>query len=361
VLASLRKLRPDLAHVGYGGARMAGEGFDLRYDLAGDAVMGIFPVIKALPRILRLLREAEERLRRDRPAAVVLVDYPGFNFRLAAAAKRLGIPVLWYIAPQVWAWGAWRMRKVARLVDRLLCILPFEEALFRGAGVDARYVGHPVVDHLAESPRDAAVAARLAAHRGAGPLIGVFPGSRGHVLDSLLPDFRRVVDAVLRAEPHARFALAVAAPRFAPKVEAVFGDEPRVLRVVGKSPDVMDAVDFALTTSGTTTLELACAGKPFVIGYRVSPVFYAVARSLVRVGHIGLANLVAEQTVAPEHVGSRSLAAALTADLLRYVRDPSAAAAARTALNGVRMRLDVRGAYAHTAAEFAAFLASRGA
>lgn len=338
---------------------MQAEGLNLRYDLAGDAVMGIFPVVKALPRILRLLKAAEDRLRTDRPDALVLVDYPGFNYRLAAKAKALGIPVLWYIAPQVWAWGSWRLKKTARLVDRLLCILPFEEPIFCAKGVDAAYTGHPVVDHLADAPRDAATAALLARHCGKGPLIGVFPGSRGHVVDSLLPDFVRTVARTLARLPDARFAVAVAGARFERRIADAFRNEPRVVCVTGRSPDVMDAADLALTTSGTTTLELAASGKPFVIGYRVSPVFYAIAKSLMQVGHIGLVNLVAGRTVVPEHVGYRDLDAGLADDLLRLATDRNAADEQRRGLAEVRAKLDVRGAYARAAEEVAAFVASR--
>ncbi len=359
VLRELRQRLPDARHEGYGGVRMRAEGFDLRYDLAGDAVMGIFPVIKALPHILKLLSAAEDRLRTERPDAVVLVDYPGFNYRLAAKAKALGIPVLWYIAPQVWAWGAWRLKKTARLVDRLLCILPFEEAIFRAAGVDAIYTGHPVVDHLTEAPRDPATAKRLALHRGSGPLIGVFPGSRGHVVDSLLPDFAKTIRRVLDRMPEARFAVAVAAERFERRIADMFRDEPRVLCITGKGPDVMDAADLALTTSGTTTLELAASAKPFVIGYRVSPVFYAIAKSLMRVDHIGLVNLVAGRTVVPEHVGFSDLDARLAEDVLRLAGSPAAAEEQRRGLAEVRAKLDVRGAYARAAEEVVAFVASR--
>jgi lipid-A-disaccharide synthase len=359
VLRELRGRLPGAEHVGYGGARMAAEGLRLDYDLAGDAVMGIFPVVKALPRILRLMDRAEDELRRTRPAALVLVDYPGFNLRLAARAKKLGVPVLWYIAPQVWAWGAWRLKKIARLVDRMLCILPFEEPIFRAAGVDAVFTGHPVVDHLAAAPRDAVVREDLRALRGDGPLFGVFPGSRGHVVDSLLPDFSAAARR-LRAEiPSARFAVAAAQPRFVERIERAFAGLDGVRVVVGRSVDVMEAADVCLTTSGTTTLEIAASLRPFVVGYRVSPVFYAVARSVIRVGHIGLVNLVAGETVVPEHVGCRPLAARLAADAARLWTDAAYRESQLAGLRAVRARLDARGAYAHAADEIAAFVARR--
>jgi lipid-A-disaccharide synthase len=356
VLAALQRRLPGVSSYGYGGARMAAQGFDLRYDLAHDAVMGLFPVVKALPRILKLMNRAEEELRTRRPDALVLVDYPGFNLRLAARAKKLGIPVVWYIAPQVWAWGAWRLKKLARLVDRMLCILPFEEPIFRAAGVNAVFTGHPVVDHLAATPRDPATAELLRAHRGDGPLIGVFPGSRGHVVDSLLPDFAAAARLVRARVPAARFAVAVAHERFRPRAEAAFRGLDGVRAVTGRAPDVMDAADVCLTTSGTTTLEIAASLKPFVIGYRVSPLFYAVARSVVRVDHIGLVNLVAGRAIVPEHVGFRPLARGLADDLVRLLTDDAARAAQVKGIAEARAKLDVRGAYAKAADEIAAFV-----
>jgi lipid-A-disaccharide synthase len=357
VLAELAARLPGGASYGYGGVRMAAAGLDLRYDLAHDAVMGLFPVVKALPRILKLMDRAEEDLRARRPDALVLVDYPGFNLRLAARAKRLGIPVIWYIAPQVWAWGAWRLKKLARLVDRLLCILPFEEAVFRSAGVNAAFTGHPVVEHLAATPRDSETAARLAAHRGAGPLIGLFPGSRRHVVDALLPEFAAAARRVRARLPDARFAVAVAQPRFGTAVERAFRGQDGVVSVVGRSVDVMEASDLCLTTSGTTTLEIAASLRPFVIAYRVSPVFYAVARSVVRVEHVGLVNLVAGRGLVPEHVGFRSAARGLADDLVRLATDARARDEQLRGLAEVRAKLDVRGAYAKAADEIAAFVA----
>ncbi|HYC77356.1 MAG TPA: lipid-A-disaccharide synthase [Planctomycetota bacterium] len=359
VLAALNDRLPGVRHIGLGGRRMAAAGLDLAYDLAGDAVMGIFPVLKAAPRILRLLSEAEESLARNRPDALVLVDYPGFNYRLAARAKRHGVPVVWYVAPQVWAWGAWRLKRTARLVDRLLCILPFEAEIFRRAGVDARFVGHPVFDHLAGAERDPATRRRLAELRGDGPLIGLFPGSRGHVVDALAKDFLDACRRFRERVPTARIAVAAAQERFAARIAAAF-PEPGFAEIFpGRSVDVMEACDLALTTSGTTTLEIAAVGRPFVLAYRVSPVFYAVARSLVNVGHVGLVNLVAGRGVVPEHVGFRSSAAAAADDLLRLWNDPSARAAQLAGLAEVRAKLDVRGAYARAADEIADFVLGR--
>jgi lipid-A-disaccharide synthase len=359
VLRALNDAGFEGDHAGYGGARMHAEGFDLRYDLAGDAVMGLFPVVKALPRILRLMKRAEEALRTERPDALVLVDYPGFNLRLAARAKALGVPVIWYVAPQVWAWGKWRLSKIARLVDRMLCILPFEPEIFRTAGIDAAYVGHPVVEREATAPRDPATAETLRRLRGDGPLIGVFPGSRGHVVDALAPEFAAAARELRSKIPAATFAIAVAQERLLERARRPFQGMAGTAFVVGRAPDVRDAADVVMTTSGTSTLEVAAALKPLVVAYRVSPVFYYLARALVTVPHVGLVNLVAGKSIVPEYVGFRSKAVEIASDLERLLKNAGDRERQRDGLKTVRARLDAKGAYATAADAIATFVARR--
>ncbi len=359
LLRALAARIPGLSVRGFGGPRMASAGMDLLHDLASDAVMGLFPVLKALPRLRTLLRRAEEEIRERRPAAVLLVDYPGFNIRLAAAAKRAGVPVIWYISPQVWAWAKGRVRKLARVVDLMLVILPFEEEVYRGSGLRTVYVGHPLLDHLRATPPDEAVVERL--RGGPGPLLGLFPGSRRHVVRSLLPVF---LDAArrLRATPEGRdlrVAIALAQEVHRPVLDALpHGDlSPEVL--VARPYEVMASADIALASSGTTTLEMAAHLVPFVIGYRVSPVLYALGRLLISVPHIGLVNLVAGRGLVPEHVGVRSFAAAAARDLHRLLSDPSAREAQVEGLRAVRARLDRPGSYDRAAEAIVPLIAGR--
>ena len=338
LLLALQRQRPALQARGLGGPRLAAAGMTLHHDLASNAVMGLFPVIAALPRLRRVFRDAVRHFDEQRPDALLLVDYPGFNLRLAAEAKKRGIPVIWYIAPKVWAWARWRVKRIAQCVDQLLVILPFEEAWFRAVGLQTVHVGSPVVDHWFNNPPDAA---RVSALRAGAPFcVALFPGSRPHVVRNLLPVF---LDAAARFEQAwcaqqrsaamgtsaANASTATATdmrPRFlvsqsgAAGADLIAAASARGLRVeacTGSALELMHAADLSLAASGTVTLELALSGKPFVVGYRLSAPIWPIAKLLVKVPHIAPVNLVAEARVVPEHVSVRSFAAAAADDLLR--------------------------------------------
>jgi lipid-A-disaccharide synthase len=359
LIEELRRLVPATRLSGLGGPRMQRAGMRLDADLASDAIMGIFPVLKALPRIRRMFALAKQKLVEEPPDALVLVDYPGFNMRLAAVAKELGVPVIWYISPQVWAWGADRLGKLARLVDLMLVILPFEEPLFAKQGLRTVFTGHPVLEHVARTAPDERLIADLRSRRGAGPLVGVFPGSRAHVVRSLVG---QLLDAGrrLRRMPGtegATFALALAQPAFRDLVPAA-PDLPLEI-VDGHALDVMRASDLCVTTSGSTTLEIAAVGRPFVLSYRPSLPLYAIARRILRVPHIGLVNLVAGRTIVPERVHWRGQAEPIARDLNRLWTDLAARRAQLDGLAEVRARLETKGAYTKAAQAIAAWLAER--
>lgn len=357
LLEALQDRMPGITCRGYGGPRMAARGFELLHDLASEGIMGLFPVLAALPRIARLFRRAVGELERRPPAALVLVDYPGFNIRLAARAHRLGIPVIYYISPQVWAWARWRIKKLARVVDLMLVILPFEEDVYRESGLPTVYVGHPLLDHLEASPPDPEEVARLRA--GPSPVVGLFPGSRRHVVESLAPCFLRAA-ALLREQPRtqdARFLVALAQERFRDAITPHLPPRLPVELVVDRAREVMAASDVCLTSSGTTTLEIAGMGVPFVLGYRVSAPVYALGRALISVPHIGLVNLIADRRLVPEHVGVRNFGAAAARDLHELCTDPGARAAQQEGLAEVRRRLAAdESSYVRAAREIASFL-----
>jgi lipid-A-disaccharide synthase len=360
LIEELRAILPDLRLFGLGGPRMAKAGMRLDADLASDAIMGLFPVIKALPHIRRMLTLATRTLEQERPDALVVVDYPGFNIRMAKAAKARGIPVIYYISPQVWAWGAHRVENLARLVDLMLVILPFEERIFADHGLETVFTGHPVLDHLDKTPPDQRFIDDLRSRRGAGPLIGVFPGSRRHVVQSLVSQLVGAATA-LRGMPGtagARFVVALAQPSFRALVEPRIRDLPMEV-VDGRAPDVMRASDLCVTTSGSTTLEIAAVGRPFVLTYRPSLPLYWIGRRILRVPHIGLVNLVAGKSVVPEHVHWKSQAGPIARDLNRLWVDEAARRAQLEGLREVRAKLDTRGAYARGARAIADWLARR--
>ena len=206
LLAALAQRAPHVSFRGYGGPKMRGAGMEVLHDLASDAIMGVFPVMAALPRIWRLFRRAVKELRERRPAALVLVDYPGFNIRLAAKAHAMGIPVVYYISPQVWAWAGWRTKKLAKICDLMLVILPFEQEMYRDTGLKTVFVGHPLMDHLRTVRHDRELIAKLRADLPEhAPVVGLFPGSRRSVVTSLAPVFADAARA-LRARDGTRHA-----------------------------------------------------------------------------------------------------------------------------------------------------------
>lgn len=338
----LRALRPDLALAGTGGARMRAAGVDMLEEHEG--VVGFVEVLRHIPAHLRLLKRIKRRLAGGRVALVVCIDYPGFNMRVAAAAHALGVPVLYYITPQVWAWRAGRMRTMARIIRKAAVILPFEEAMLRAAGVDATFVGHPLLDRATTMPDRAEARARL----GFGErdeVLALFPGSRAQEIRRHLHDFVAVARELERRRPGLKVVLSVA-----PTIQ-LRDDEVPFPMVRSQSFDVLRAADVALCKSGTTTLEAAVAGCPCAIVYRTSALSYAIARRLVRIEHIGLLNIVAGRTVAPEFVQD-AFRPGPVADALDPLFDSGGAARAAmvAGLAEVRARLGEPGATGRVAA-----------
>ena len=290
---ALRRRRPDLALVGTGGPRMAAAGVEMLEQIEG--VVGFVEVLRHVPAHLRLLRRLTARLRSGRVGLVILIDYPGFNLRVAAAARTAGVPVLYYITPQVWAWKRGRVRTMAEVITKAACILPFEPPMLREAGIDATFVGHPLLDRALALPTRAEARARLGLD-GAGEVLALFPGSRAVEIRRHLADFVAVARRLEALRPGLRVILSAA-----PTV-ALRDDEVPFPVIRAASFDVLRAADVALCKSGTTTLEAAVADCPCAIVYRTSALSYAIARRLVHIPHIGLLNIVAGREVAPEFV-----------------------------------------------------------
>jgi lipid-A-disaccharide synthase len=289
----LRALRPDVPITGTGGVRMRTAGVEMLEEHEG--VVGFVEVLKHIPAHYRLLTRLTARFDAGRVGLVICIDYPGFNMRVAAQAARRGIPVLYYITPQVWAWRAGRLRTMAKIFTKAAVILPFEEALLRAHGIDATFVGHPLLDRAQALPSRAEARERLGLPVD-GEILALFPGSRAEEIRRHLRDFLAVADELKRRRPRLQVVLSVA-----PTID-LRDDEVPVPLIRSASFDVLRAADVALCKSGTTTLEAAVAGTPCAIVYRTSPISYAIAKRLVKIEHIGLLNIVAGRTVAPEFV-----------------------------------------------------------
>ena len=293
--AALHRSLPGVPLSGVGGDRMAEEGVALLEHVERLAVLGVVEVVRHLPRHYALLRALRRRLRDGRVGLLVLLDYPGFNMKLAAAASAARVPVLYYITPKVCAWGAGRLAAMARLVTNAAVILPFEEELLRRHGVDATFVGHPLLDRVGTLPSRTAARRELGLEEGR-PTLALFPGSRLQELERHLPDFLEVARVLERRLPHLQVVVSVA-----PTVRLDHSSCPYP-RIRSASFAVLRAADAALCKSGTTTLEAAIAGCPLAVAYRTSRWTYAIARRVVRIPFISLVNVVSGRAVVPEFV-----------------------------------------------------------
>jgi lipid-A-disaccharide synthase len=298
VVAALKRRRGDLRFFGMGGPKLAAQGVELIHGAHEISVMGIAEVLPRVPRIWRVLNELVAAVEARRPAVALLVDVPDFNLRVARHLKRLGVPVAWYVAPMVWAWREGRTKVIARRVDELFCILPFEEAFLRERGVPATYVGNPVVDQLppAGPPEPFRRALGLAEDR---PVLALLPGSRASELRRLGATLREIGRRAREARPAVQLVVPVAPglPRAA--VEAAFSGVD-VTFIDGRATEVLGACDVAVVASGTATLEAGLMRRPLVAVYRVSPVSYWVGRALVRIPYFCLVNLLVGRRVVPE-------------------------------------------------------------
>jgi lipid-A-disaccharide synthase len=300
--------------VGIGGDAMQAAGVRLLEHARRLAALGLVEVIRHIPRHYALLRDLRRRLSAGKVALLVLVDYPGFNMRLAEAAAAAGVPVLYYITPQIWAWGSSRGARLARTITKAAVILPFEEPLLRSHGVDATFVGHPLLDAAVGMPNKADARAAL----GLSPtdrVLALFPGSRPQEIDRHLDDFVRTARQLERDVPALRVVVSAA-----PTVRIDRARCPYPL-VRSASFTVLRAADAALCKSGTTTLEAAVADCPLVIAYRTNPLTYAAARRVLKIRHIGLVNVVAGREIAPEFVQG-NLEPQRVATALRPLLDP---------------------------------------
>jgi lipid-A-disaccharide synthase len=330
---------------GIAGPRMRAQGVECLVPAEELAVVGFVEILARLPKLFAARGRILAQQKQWRPDAVVLVDYPGFNLRIGPRLKREGARVFYYIAPQVWAWHAERAHEMARWVDRLAVVFGFEEPLFRDAGVNVTYVGHPLMDDFAPEVSAAELARELGMAPGA-PLLGLLPGSRTQELERHLPVLVEAARRLTASRPDLHVVLAM--PPGLPDPHWPAGPNWHVVR--GRTRAVQAAATACAVASGTATLETALFGTPLVILYRTGWINHALARRFVRISRIGLPNIIADAEVAPELIQSDLTPERLVAALAPWLDDPEANRRQRERLAVVRERLGGPGASARAAA-----------
>lgn len=337
----LRLLAPNLEVSGRAGAEFARAGGELIADYRGLAVTGFTEIARAVPRLYAMKRRLVALAKAQRPRALVVIDYFGFNARLARDVKALGIPVVYYVSPQIWAWRAGRINTLRAITDRMLVIFSFEEAIYRQAGVPVEFVGHPLVDLVRSVPRSESFA-RLGLQPGV-PLVGVLPGSRPSEVRRILPTLLDAARRIRATMPQAQFVLA-RAPGLDDQLFAPARQLAGLVILEGETDAVLGAVDVALTASGTATVQTALHDTPMVVVYRVSPLEYRIGRRFVTVDNFAMVNVIAGERIVPELIQDAFTAEAVAREAVSMLTDPLRTAKIRDGLADVRRKLGGPGA-----------------
>lgn len=354
LIRELRREHRDLEVVGLGGDRLQSENVRLLAHLRDLAVVGLFEVLSHLRRIKRLFDSVIEEAARVRPDVAVLIDYPDFNLRLAQKLRKLGIPVVYYVSPQLWAWRRGRIKDVKRDVAKMLVIFPFEEAIYREASVPVAFVGHPLVDHV-KPPEDRSAFVRKLGLDPARPVVALLPGSRNKEVGFNLPPIVGAVKLLRERRPELQFVLA-AAPHLRASALQEATDAGIAIQE-GVTRDILAAARVGIVASGTATVETALTLTPMVVVYRLSALTYTLGKPLVSVSNYAMVNLIAGRVVVPELIQGDFTPMRVCEETLRILDDGVPRAAMLDALREVRTKLGSGGATRKAAAEVGAFLA----
>lgn len=365
VARALLAQQPTLHLLGVGGRRMREAGVEILCDNRDLAVVGAVEALRGVRHLWTVYRALLDRVERQPVDAVLLIDFPGFNLRLAKAMTRRSIPVLYYIAPQIWAWRPGRIRKIRRRVRKLFVILPFEEVLYRRAGIDVEFVGHPLLDVVQPMLSKAEFCARHGLDPQA-PIVGLLPGSRRSEIHYMLPSMLEAATLIRSRVVATQFILPLAETLEPAEVQDTLAAAPVPVQLMRRQTyEALQAADVLLATSGTVTLEAALLGTPMVIVYKAHPFTYGLARLVMRVSHIGLPNLIAGQSIVPELWQNAMTAEHMAAQALELLMYPARAAAMQAALATIRSQLGSPGVAERVATGILAYLAtgvpSRGA
>lgn len=342
VVYAMRERAPGLFFFGIGGQALRAAGVHVFMDAAELAVVGITEIFVKLPILLKGMTTAKRLLKTIKPDLLILIDFPDFNLNIAAAAKNLKIPVLYYVSPQLWAWRSGRVKKIRARVNHMAVILPFEAAFYQDHGVSVSFVGHPLLDDF-----PGASAVSVAPPPEGGPVIGLLPGSRDREVARLLPDMLAAIPLLRRQIPDIRFILSLSPSvkrSFLEAIVAAHRPERDFEIEAGGVHRVLTKSTLVVAASGTVTLEAAISGSPMIIIYKVSPLSYLLGRMLIHVNFVGLANLIAGKAICPELLQRQVSGASIAETVSAMLRDPKGMAACRGELLKVKAQLGNPGA-----------------
>jgi lipid-A-disaccharide synthase len=358
LVEALRAHDPAIEVFGLGGDCFRAAGGRLVGDFHGLAVTGLVEALRVLPDSFAMYRKLVEAAGREKPDVLVLIDYPDFNFRLMSAVRRLGVPIVYYVSPQLWAWRPGRMHTMKTMVDRVLPIFPFEQVLYEREGVDVQFVGHPLIDLArAQTPREEFL--RSIDLDPSKPVIALLPGSRPNELHRLVPILAAAVPRIASRLPGTQFVIA-RAPHLPDSYFAPFDGGGSPLRVVADQTDnVLAAADAVVTASGTATVQAALHGKPMVVVYKLSPLTYKLGKPLVRVSNYSMVNLVAGERVVEELIQDECTPDAVARETIELLTNADRADDMKEQLAIVRQKLGGPGASQRAAAAIIDLAAAR--
>jgi len=349
LVKAMKRLDPGIVFWGIGGKNMEKAGVKTLFSSSEMAVVGLTEVLSKLRTIARASGRLKYILKSKHPDLLILIDYPDFNIHLARTAKRFQVPVLYYISPQVWAWRRGRVRKIARRIDRMAVILPFEKAFYEKRGLPVDYVGHPLLDTLSKEADERHFEVESGREQGY-PIVGLLPGSRKEEIRNLLPVMIESLKILRKKYPKIQCRLSLA-----PTIEAEFirpfteNSAVKIEIIPGDTFETLRICHVALVASGTATLETALMGIPMVIAYKISPLSYLLGRIVVRVPYIGLVNLVAGEEVAPELIQNDVVPDKLASEALKILEDEGVKEHIKMRLRKIRESLGKFGASEATA------------
>jgi lipid-A-disaccharide synthase len=344
LVQAMHQIDPSLRFYGIGGKKLKAAGVELIADSADMAVVGLTEVVSKLGMILKVMAQMKALLKADRPDLIILIDYPDFNLSLAKAAKKYGVRVFYYISPQVWAWRRGRIGKIKKIVDKMAVILPFEASLYNKAGVDATFVGHPLLDVVrAKYSREEALR-RFGLREGI-TTVGILPGSRQSEVVRLLPEMLMAAEIIEKKLSSVQFVLPLADTLETHFVSNIIRQYPIKVKVIpDEIYDVIGCADIAMVASGTATLETALMGTPMIIIYKVSAPSYYIGKMVINVDHIGLVNIMAGKTIVPELIQEAAIPEAIAAEVIDILTNRERMDDIKTDLSKIRAMLGSPGA-----------------